>query len=293
MAIDTASTTNRWAVGTALLAVYVIWGSTYLALRYLVEDFPPFFGNALRMGTAGALLFLWLRSRGTPSPTRRQLWWGFVIGAFLFVGGIGLVARAEQLGIGSGLAATAVATVPLWASLVSGFFGRWPARSEWLGVAIGIAGVSLLFREGDFQAAPAGVVLMVVSPILWAFGSVWSSHVDLPAGAMSSAVQMLGGSVALVIAGLAAGETIGSPPGAGAWAALAYLIGPGSLLAFSAYSYLLRTVRPALATSYAYVNPVVAVALGVTIGSETLTGEAWIALPVILLAVALLARRRR
>ncbi len=283
---------RRWLVLGSLLAVYLIWGSTYLALRFLVEDFPPFLGNAIRMGVAGAILFVWVRARGGAAPTRNQWLWGFVIGGTLFVGGLGLVAWAELLGIGSGLAATAVATVPLWASVVSGLFGRWPARSEWLGVGVGIAGVVLLFREGDFQAAPDGIVLMVVAPMLWALGSVWSNHVDLPRGSMSAAVQMLGGGAALTLAGWAGGETVGSAPGMTGWLALAYLIGPGSLLAFSAYAYLLRTVRPGLATSYSYVNPVVAVALGVTLGNETLTGEAWIALPMILLAVGLLARGR-
>ncbi len=128
--------------------------------------------------------------------------------------------------------------------------------------------------------------------MLWAIASVWSNHIDLPTGAMSTAVQMLGGGLALSLAGAVAGESITAAPGARAWWALIYLIGPGSLIAFSAYAYLLRTVRPVLATSYAYVNPVVAVALGVTLGKETLTGETWIALPLILGAVALIARGR-
>lgn len=282
----------RWMILGALTTVYLVWGSTYLALRFMVEGFPPYLGNAIRMTAAGAMLYTWLRWRGTPSPTLRQWRSGFLVGALLFVGGLGLVTKAEGLGVGSGLAATAVAMVPVWAALVAGFFGRWPSRTEWIGLTMGIGGIVLLSREGDFEAVPLGLVLVVIAPVLWAIGSVWSNHVHLPQGAMSTAAQMLGGGVALTITALVTGETIEVMPSAGSWLALTYLIGPGSLLAFSAYAYLIRTVRPALATSYAYVNPVVAVALGVTLGSETLTGEAWIALPLILGGVGLIARSR-
>ena len=270
----------------------MIWGSTYLALRYMVEDFPPFFGNAIRMVIAGAILFSWVRFRGAPAPTVRQWRNGFLIGSFLFVGGLGLVTTAEGLGVGSGLAATAIGMTPVWAAVVWGFFARWPTRIEWIGLFIGIVGVVILSREGDFEAHPLGLFLLILAPLLWAIGSVWSNHIDLPAGSMSTAVQMLAGGLALSMAGLIAGESITSAPGARSWWALVYLIGPGSLIAFSAYAYLLRTVRPVLATSYAYVNPVVAVALGVTLGKETLTGEAWLALPLILAAVGLIARGR-
>jgi len=272
--------------------VYVVWGSTYLALRFMVEGFPPFLGNAIRMTTAGVILFAWVRWRGAPLPTRRQWRSGVLIGSLLFVGGLGLVTVAEDLGIGSGLAATAVAMVPVWAAVVSGFFDRWPRRSEWIGLGIGVGGVLILSREGDFDAVPLGLFLVIVATILWSIGSVWSKHLDLPEGSMSTAVQMLAGGIVLGLVALVAGETITEDPGAGSWWALVYLIGPGSLIAFSAYSYLLRTVRPVLATSYAFANPIVAVALGVTLGGETLTGETWIALPLILGAVGLIARAR-
>ena len=258
----------------------------------MVEGFPPFLGNAIRMTTAGAILYGWARSRGSPAPTIRQWRSGFLIGALLFVGGLGLVTVAEDLGVGSGLAATAVAMVPVWAAVVSGFFDRWPTRLEWVGLVIGIAGVVILAREGDFDALPLGLFLVIIAPILWSIGSVWSSYVDLPTGSMSTAVQMLAGGLLLGLAGLIAGERITSAPGTNSWLALVYLIGPGSLIAFSAYAYLLRTVRPVLATSYAYVNPVVAVALGITLGGETLTGETWIALPLILGAIGLIARTK-
>jgi len=283
---------NRWLVAASLAAVYVIWSSTYLALRFLVETFPPFLGTSIRMLIAGLMLFAWVRWRGAPMPTRRQWRNGVAVGVLLFVGGLGLVTVAEDVGVGSGVTATAVAMVPVWAALISGLFGRWPTRLEWIGIAIGIGGVALLSGEGDFQAAPIGLALVIISPILWAFGSVWSAHTDLPKGPMSAAIQMLGGGVVLVLVAVAVGESISSAPSLKSWLALAWLIVPGSLIAFSAYAYLLRTVRPALATSYAYVNPVFAVILGVTLGEETLTGQAWVALPIILASVALIVWSR-
>lgn len=282
----------KWLVVAALAAVYVIWSSTYLALRFMVETFPPFLGTSIRMVIAGSILFIWVRSRGSEMPSGRQWRNGVVIGVMLFVGGLGLVTFAEDLGVGSGITATAVAMVPVWAALVSGLFGRWPNRTEWIGITVGLAGVALLSGEGDFKAAPLGLALVVVSPILWAFGSVWSSHIDLPAGPISAAIQMLGGGVMLGLVGLLAGESITTMPSLKSWLALGWLIVPGSIIAFSAYAYLLRTVRPALATSYAYVNPIFAVILGITLGQEQLTGQVWIALPIITLSVALIVRSR-
>jgi drug/metabolite transporter (DMT)-like permease len=283
---------KRWAVAASLAAVYVIWSSTYLALRFLVETFPPFLGTSIRMLLAGSILFVWVWRRGAPMPTPRQWRNGFAVGVLLFVGGLGLVTLAEDVGVGSGITATAVAMVPVWAALMSGLFGKWPSRTEWTGIVIGLVGVALLSGEGDFKAAPLGLALVVVSPILWSLGSVWSSHTDLPTGSMSAAIQMLGGGVALALVGALLGESITVAPSLKSWLALAWLVIPGSLIAFSAYMYLLRAVRPALATSYAYVNPVFAVILGVTLGQEHLTGQVWVALPIILLSVALIVRSR-
>jgi drug/metabolite transporter (DMT)-like permease len=283
---------TKWFVVAALAAVYVIWSSTYLALRFMVETFPPFLGTSIRMLLAGSILLVSLRLRNAAMPTGRQWRNGVAVGVLLFVGGLGLVTYAEDLGVGSGITATAVAMVPVWAAFVSGLFGRWPNRTEWIGIAVGLAGVALLAGEGDFKAVPLGLALVVISPVLWAFGSVWSSHTDLPRGLMSAAIEMLGGGVVLGLVGLALGESITAMPSLKSWLALAWLVVPGSLIGFSAYAYLLRTVRPALATSYAYVNPFFAVILGITLGQEHLTGQVWIALPIILASVALIVWSR-
>ena len=162
-------------------------------------------------------------------------------------------------------------------------------RLEWVGLVVGFVGVLVLAQEGDFVSNRGGLVLLAIAPILWSIGSVWGSHLDLPAPAMATATQLLAGGAVLALLAGVRGERITEIPSASAWLALAYLIVFGSIVAYTAYVYLLRTVRPALATSYAYANPVVAVALGVTLGAEILTGPAFIALPLILAGVGLAA----
>lgn len=292
-AAATVPSERRWLVPAALLAVYVIWGSTYLALRYLVEEFPAFIGVGIRFLAGGLILYWWARRRGRPTPTAREWRSAAQVGALLLVGGVGLVAIAEHAGVGSGLAATAVAVMPVWAALWSGLFGRWPTRVEWVGLVVGLVGVVILSREGDFAGNPTGVVLIVLSPILWAFGSVWSRRVPMPQGMMSSAAQMIAAAPVLLLGGVLRGERFDHSPAASGWLALVYLTLIGSVVAYSAYIYLLQTVRPALATSYAYVNPLVAVVLGITLGGEVLSGEAYVALPLILGGVGLVALGRQ
>ena len=285
---------RRALVALSLFLVYVVWGSTYLALRYGLEGFPPFVMNGIRLLFAGGALAFIARGRGREWPTPREWATAAMIGGILFIGGLGLVTVAEDNGVGSGLVASAVAVMPLWAALWGGVFGRWPNRLEWVGLAVGLSGVIMLSREGDFQATVVGTTLMVLSPILWAFGSVLSSRVRLPKGLMASAAEMLGGGALMLAFGWVRGERIAALPGAKAWLAVAYLSVFGSLFAYTAYAYLLANTRPAVATSYAYVNPVVAVVLGVTVGHEVVGGWTYAGLPIILLGVALvgLAQRR-
>lgn len=290
-----SSPRDRLLVALALFAVCVIWGSTYLGIKIGLEGFPPFFLNGIRLVVAGGVLYLWAAGRGMPRPTARQWRNAAFVGGLMFVGGMGLVTLAEDGGVGSGLVAAAVAVMPLWAALWAGLFGVWPTRIEWMGLTVGLVGVVMLSREGDFQAEPVAMLMMVLSPMIWALASVLAGRVDLPRGAMASATQMFGGGALMLVFGVARGETISVMPGLGAWLALGYLITAGSLITFTAYLYLLANTRPAVATSYAYVNPVVAVAFGVTLGDEIVGAWTYLGLPVILAGVALVgfAQRRR
>ncbi len=285
---------DRLKLGLSLLAVYIIWGTTYLGIRFGLEGFPPFILNGIRFLVAGSILVVIGRMRRQPWPTRSQ-WVNLMkTGAMLMVGGVGLVAMAEDYGVGSGVAATAVAIIPVWAALITGMLGEWPSRREWVGLVLGFAGVMVLVGEGDFRSTVTGTALIIVSPMFWSLGSVWSSRIELPAGAaMATAGQLLAGGVALTVIGPLRGERIVGTPSRSSWIALAYLIVFGSIIAYTAYVYLLKNVRASVATSYAYVNPIVAVIAGVTLGKEILTGPVFIAMPLILGGVALVTMGRR
>ncbi|MCO6503242.1 MAG: drug/metabolite exporter YedA [Acidimicrobiales bacterium] len=289
--MSTSPTPNKTLVVAAIVTLYFVWGSTYLALRFGLEGFPPFLLNGLRFLLAGALLWLFIRKRF--SATRSQIVNAAKVGSVMLMGGVGLVTLAEHAGIGSAVAASAIAVTPVWVAVSAGIFGSWPGRREWIGLAIGLIGVLILAREGDFQASPLGLALIVISPMIWSFASVWGTKIDLPDPLSNTAVQLLAGGLVMTLAGLVGGEWIVEMPSMKAWAAMLYLAVFGSLLAYTAFVYLMHNVRPSLATSYAYVNPIVAVILGVTLGDETLTGAVFFALPLILTSVALVATRPR
>lgn len=291
---DAAKLRDRIGIALALFALYVIWGSTYLGIRIALEGFPPFLLSGIRFIIAGGALYLVLRGRGTPVPKRPQWVGAGIVGALLLVGGNGGVTFAEQW-VASGLAALGVASTPLWAALFAGLWGRWPARLEWIGLGLGFLGVVLLNLEGDMRANPLGAAALLAAAICWSFGSIWSQRLQLPGGLMSSAAQMLVGGVVLLLISLLTGERMTAMPSGRAVGALVYLIIFGSLIAFSAYGYLLRRVRPALATSYAYVNPLVAVGLGVGLAGEQIGVRGLLAMVVILASVGLIAmfRERR
>ena len=277
--------TQRLPLGVllSLLAVYLIWGSTYLALRVAVAEIPPFFLMGTRFIVAGSLLFAFLKLRGAAWPTRTQWLHSLVIGALMLGGGMGGVAFAEQW-VSSSLAAALVATAPLWVAIISGLAGHWPTRLEWAGIVIGFAGVVLLNLEGEMRANPLGAVAMLISPIFWATGSVLSRKLKLPNGAMGTATEMLtGGPVLMLMSALSREQP--APVSGGAFGAWFYLVTFGSLIAFSAYMYLLRTVRPTLAISYAYVNPVVALVLGMALLNERITPVGLAGIAVILVGV--------
>jgi drug/metabolite transporter (DMT)-like permease len=284
---------RRALILLSLAAVYFVWGSTYLGIRFGLEGFPPLLMNAIRFSAAGGAMYWWLRRRGAARPTARQWRNSAAVGGLLLIGGVGLVTIAEDLGVGSGITATAIAVMPLWAALWAGAFGSWPVRMEWLGLLIGFGGVAILAQEGDFQSTAMGTFLVIFAPFLWSFGSVWSRKLDLPHNSMATAAQMLTAGPIFAVLSVGFGESMSAVPSAKATLALLYLTVMGSVIAYSAYMYLLRTVRPTLATSYAYANPIVAVALGITLGDESITGPAWIALPVILVGLAIVGNAQR
>ncbi len=282
----------RALIVLSLLAVYLIWGSTYLGIRIALESWPPFLMSALRFLIAGAAMYAFLRWRGVAAPTPRQWRNTVVTGTLLLAAGNGLVCYAEQT-VSSSLAAVAIAGMPLFAALFAGLYGRWPRARDWLGIGVGFSGVILLNLGGEMRASPAGAIALVAAPLCWAFGSVWSRHQDMPDPLMSTAAQMLTGGAVLVLVTVALGESWPAAPTLRATAALAYLTVFGSLVAFTAYIYLLQHVRPALATSYAYVNPPIAVALGVWLAGERFSAWELAAMVVILAGVAVILGARR
>ena len=282
----------RALIVLSLLAVYLIWGSTYLGIRIALESWPPFLMSALRFLVAGAAMYAFLRWRGMAAPTPRQWRNTVVTGTLLLAAGNGLVCYAEQT-VSSSLAAVAIAGMPLFAALFAGLYGRWPHARDWLGIGVGFSGVILLNLGGEMRASPAGAIALVAAPMCWAFGSVWSRHQDMPDPLMSTAAQMLTGGAVLVLVTLLLGESWPAAPTLRATAALAYLTVFGSLVAFTAYIYLLQHVRPALATSYAYVNPPIAVALGVWLLDERFSAWELAAMVVILAGVAIIRAARR
>jgi drug/metabolite transporter (DMT)-like permease len=283
---------ERVAVPLALVSLYFIWGSTYLAIRFMVETFPPFYGASLRFLAAGLLLMAFVKARGAPWPSWKEWGGAAIVGALLLAFGNGLVTYAEQ-SIASGLAAVMIGTVPLWAAIFATLWGQRPSRLETAGLIVGFGGVGLLNAGTSLSAHPIGAIVVLVAAISWAFGSVWSRHLHLPAGLMSAAVQLVSGGVILVLMGAVTGEHLSRAPSMRSVWAMIYLAIAGSMVAYVAYVYLLKTVRPALATSYTYVNPAVAVVLGLALNGEPITLAGGIALAVILVAVGLVVAGRR
>ncbi len=276
----------------SLVAVYLIWSSTYLALRFVVLSLPVMLSVGVRFVFAGLVLIGGLRLRGTAWPTRRQLLASLPGGVLLFVIGNGFVALAERE-VSSGAGALVCATMPLCAACINALSGRRPAGREWLGLGLGFLGVALLCMGKDLRAAPGAMAMLLLAPIGWAFGSTWARRLPLPPGLMAAGTQMLmGGLVALLVA-LIRREPMPTEWPSLAVGALAYLIVFGSLVAFSAYTYLLGNTRPAVAMSYAYVNPGLAVVLGALLGGEPIHGEVVGASVLIIAGVFLMAIPRR
>ena len=280
------------AIALAMAAVYLIWGSTYLAIRFALEGgWPPLLMAGLRFLFAGALLYAALRLRGVAAPTPAQWRSMAFMGALLLGLGNGMVCIAEQT-VSSGLAAVAVASAPLWMGLFAAMRGAHPRRLEWIGLGIGFVGVLWLNAGSSLTASPTGLIALLVAPLAWAYGSIWSRGRDLPAPFMAAAAQMLCGGAILLAAGLALGERFDGWPTTRGTLSVAYLATFGSIVAFTAYIWLLHHVRPTLAGSYAYVNPVIAVVLGAMLASERFGAHDIGAMAVVLLGVVAITLAR-
>ena len=283
--MSTPAAVSGARIALALAAVYLIWGSTYLGIRFALEGgFPPFLLGGVRFIIAGGLMYAFLRWRGVPAPTRAQ--WGnaAMMGVFLLVLGNGMVNLAEKT-VSSGMTAVAVASAPLWMGIFAAMRGQKPNRMEWIGLGIGFLGVLWLNAGSSLTASPFGLVMLLLAPVAWAYGSIWSRGRDLPSPLMTAAAQMLCGGVLLVAMGLLRGESFAAMPTLRGSLAVLYLAVFGSIIAFSAFVWLLHHVRPTLVSSYAYVNPVIAVALGAWLAGERFSGHDLGAMAVILAGV--------
>jgi drug/metabolite transporter (DMT)-like permease len=291
---------GRGAVILAFAAVYIIWGSTYLAIHFALETLPPFLMAAARQGSAGALLYVFIRARGGASPTRTHWRAAAVVGLLLLLGGNGGVVWAQQH-VPSGVAALVVAIVPCWMVLIEWLRpgGTRPTRAVVAGLALGTTGLVILIGPDAFgggRVHPGGALVLVLGSFSWAAGSIYSRRAALPSSPMlATAMQMLAGGAGLAALGLATGEAgrldLGGVSAASALGLL-YLIIFGSLVGYTCYIWLLQVSTPARVSTYAYVNPVVAVLLGWLFANEALTPRMMLAAAVIVSGVAIITLAR-
>ena len=291
---------TRLRIVLAFAAVYVIWGSTYLAIRVAIETLPPHTMAGARFALAGILLYAWARRRGAPRPDAGHWVQATIVGGFLLLGGNGGVVWAEQR-VPSGMAALLIATVPLWMVLLEWWRGgARPSRGVALGLGLGIAGVGLLVSSRGMASGqrvdPLGATVLILAALSWAFGSLYSRGARLPKSPLlATAMEMLMGGVLLLAAGPLRGEwahfdahLVSTP----SLVALAYLLCFGSLLGFTAYIWLLHHTTAARAATYAFVNPLVAVILGWALAGEALEARTLLAAGIIVGAVCIIVTAR-
>lgn len=282
-----AQSQRRWAVALALLLVYIVWGTTYFAIGIAVQTMPPLLMNAIRFLCAGGVMLLIALWQGHALPTARQWRNSAVVGGCMVFLAMNLMGFAQKLGIGSGLMATVVTTMPMWLALWSRWGGERVPVTSWVGLALGVVGALLLALEGDFSATWLGALLAFGAPLCWSIGSYASRKLSLPAPAMASAAQWFaGGAMGLVVALWFEPLSALGEVSAKSWAAWVYLLVFGTLVALNAYLWLLQNTSAALAGSYSFVNPAVALLVGVALGGELLTGWVFAALPLIGAALA-------
>lgn len=288
--IQSKSEKHRFAsVLTALLLVYIVWGTTYFAIGVVLQSMPALWMNGLRFTLAGVLMLAWALWRGERLPTVRQWRNAGLVGGLMVFGAMTLVMVAQSHGIGSGLMATVVTTMPMWLALWTRMGGERVPLTSWIGLGLGFAGAALLSLEGDFSASWIGATAAFAAPLCWSLGSYASRRVDLPGPAMASAAEwLLGGALGLVVAAWwepAAGLLHASVM---SWLAWGYLLVFGTLVALNAYLWLLQNTSAALAGSYSFVNPAVALLVGAGIGHEQLNGWVFVALPLIAAALGMI-----
>jgi len=282
---------RRASIVAALAFVYLVWGSTYFVLAVGVREVPPFLFAGARFLLAAALMAVVALVRREAWPDARAWLRGAAVGGLLFVVGNGGVTWAEQE-VSSGLTAVIVASMPIWLALFAAAAGERPSRREAVGLVLGMAGVMVLQLGRALGGSSTAAAVLFVSPIGWALGSYWARRWTLASGAVGMVTQML--PAALVLLGLSAlsAERVPRTVSPEVTLAMIYLVVFGSLIGISAYTFLLRATRPALATSYAYVNPMIAVLIGVGLGGETIGAVALLAGALVLTGVALATWRR-
>jgi drug/metabolite transporter (DMT)-like permease len=285
--------TKIWA---ALLAVYIIWGSTYLGIRFAVETIPPFLQAAVRFLISGTLLFAWRRYAGDPPPTRKQWKSAFIVGSLLLVGGNGLISLAET-SVPSGVAALLVATIPMFMVLVEALRpgGVRPTPVQVLGLLVGFSGVAFLIGPVEFGGTrefgllSGGIAL--AAAFFWSLGSIYTRNADLPNSTLLfTGMEMLMGSLGLFIVSALMGELSHfqiATTSTRSLLGLLYLVSFGSLVGFTSYAWLLRNAPVSLVSTYAYVNPVVAVLLGSIFAQEKLNARILIAALIIVGSVTM------
>jgi drug/metabolite transporter (DMT)-like permease len=293
----------KFRIWAALLAIYIIWGSTYLAIRYAVETIPPFLMTGTRFLIAGIILYIWRRLAGDPAPTVPQWRSTVLIGLLLLLGGTGLVSWAEQ-SVASGIAALLIGSVPLWMVFIEAIRpgGVRPNQVGIVGLCVGFGGIVLLVapwqaNNGVTGSHLLGVGALLLAAFLWSLGSIYSRSADLPKSSLlTTSMEMLGGGAGLYIVGTLSGEwnkldivNISSH----SWFGLAYLVIFGSLMGFASYAWLLRVAPVSLVATYAYVNPVVAILLGSVLVQEVLNARILIAAFVIIGTVVLISYSKK
>jgi drug/metabolite transporter (DMT)-like permease len=295
--INFSNVSLRWRIAIAFAAVYLIWGSTYLAIRFAIETIPPYLMGGARFLIAGGVLYAVLRWRGVRAPSQWQWRSALIVGGLLLFGGTGGVIIAEQY-VPSSLAALIAATVPLWMVLLNWWWGdrARPNAGTAIGLGLGLIGIVLIAAPGQAAAEgvanPIGLLILLGASLSWSIGSLYSRKASLPSNALlATSMEMLAGGALMLIAGLLLGQggrIRFDQISLLSLSALGYLVVFGSLIGFTAYVWLLKVSTPARVSTYAFVNPVVAVFLGAVLAGEELSLRVLMAAAAIIAAVMLI-----